>query len=447
MNVRLISLSAIVAAFAMIYFQGHRPLEVPIYNKYSKQITFQVDDVPLATDTLGTQSYRTALYHAFVKPEYSGAYESAQSKTKRYLECFSRDRQPMIAATTNGFFEAIHIAFGQHRNLVLSPDMVWLVISQGFALHLNENSQALRKFLVSHQGKKELVVSLDQYHIQLGKDDNNWEAVFQDFRDSIATHTSPELAHLIAGRFSGTDADAAVAFDMTLMDGMSPYFDYRGTILCGIPEITLEGTPEDWAQIEQRAVQLAQYDLAWWIKYLQPILAEFTQTAQGHPNHEFWASIVKDVTEPVCGGDVYISGWVTHLFPYIIQEGKYQRNPLLGLPNEKLFTRLQYQEREAFLTINGKKTDIRLPIYPPEGYQLCDRNQHQWVKYIGPKVMAENIPSGISTAILNIDQNGVLFEMELKSGFFGIRQNAKTKALRPEIGWAIIGSNRNHFHK
>jgi hypothetical protein len=41
-------------------------------------------------------------------------------------------------------------------------------------------------------------------------------------------------------------------------------FDFFISYLCGIPEITLEGSPQDWEQLEARAEALAK----WWLSVL-----------------------------------------------------------------------------------------------------------------------------------------------------------------------------------
>jgi len=38
----------------------------------------------------------------------------------------------------HGLFSAVHLAFSQHRPLVLSPDMIWIAILQGFAQHVKK---------------------------------------------------------------------------------------------------------------------------------------------------------------------------------------------------------------------------------------------------------------------------------------------------------------------
>jgi hypothetical protein len=50
------------------------------------------------------------------------------------------------------------------------------------------------------------------------------------------------------------------------MDAMKSFFEYSVSTMCGIPEITLEGTPEDWRKIEEKTKALAKYDLEWWVR-------------------------------------------------------------------------------------------------------------------------------------------------------------------------------------
>ena len=43
------------------------------------------------------------------------------------------------------------------------------------------------------------------------------------------------------------------------MDTFQAYFEYRMSIGCGIPRITLTGAPDDWRSIKNVAQQLAAY--------------------------------------------------------------------------------------------------------------------------------------------------------------------------------------------
>ena len=51
-----------------------------------------------------------------------------------------------------------HIAFMEHRPLCLSPDIIWLMICQAVANHVNARGEQCRPRLVTHQGRIEIRV-------------------------------------------------------------------------------------------------------------------------------------------------------------------------------------------------------------------------------------------------------------------------------------------------
>ena len=106
---------------------------------------------------------------------------------------------------------------------------------------------------------------------------------------------------------------------------MDHYFAYEIVTICGIPSITLKGTPEDWQRVLEKARKLSQYGLDGWVKELEPILAEFIRAAEGHPNQQFWQCIVKKIREDElraagggCGDETeptILDGWFVKLYP------------------------------------------------------------------------------------------------------------------------------------
>ena len=124
------------------------------------------------------------------------------------------------------------------------------------------------------------------------------------------------------------------ASEIVLMGAMQKFFSYYGVTLCGIPEITLLGTTEDWKSVRDRASALAEYDLEWWTRELLPILDQFIAASEGRVDADFWKSIYK--VQGGSGGP-YISGWIVDLFPYLTKghDGTQWRdapvrNPFLG---------------------------------------------------------------------------------------------------------------------
>ena len=63
--------------------------------------------------------------------------------------------------------------------------------------------------------------------------------------------------------------------------------------ICGIPEITLKGTVEDWKLLHEKALSLGRYDLEWWTEELRPVLDQFVAAALGEVDRQFWSSIYK----------------------------------------------------------------------------------------------------------------------------------------------------------
>ena len=87
-------------------------------------------------------------------------------------------------------------------------------------------------------------------------------------------------------------------------------------VLCGIPEVTLLGTTEDWQKIPDRTKQLGRNELRWWTDGLEPVLREFVNASQGNINKEFWMNIFNK--ERFRQGSDYaskINGWIVKFFP------------------------------------------------------------------------------------------------------------------------------------
>ena len=101
----------------------------------------------------------------------------------------------------DNFFKCMVQAYADHRPLVLSPDMVWLIISQGFSRYVNAHTEEMRDLLVFHEGKMELV-TISNNNILLPNGD--WELLLNDFSACIAKNTKGELADLMTANFSTT---------------------------------------------------------------------------------------------------------------------------------------------------------------------------------------------------------------------------------------------------
>jgi Domain of unknown function (DUF4419) len=224
---------------------------------------------------------------------------------------------------------AVHLAFSQHRPLVLTPDAVWLTIAQGFAQHLRINSETLRERFVRHSGKKTLTVEYP--HAVLPE---KMEPIIDQFRQILGEELGTGMARLMICDFSTTTDVERTASAVIFMDAFQPYFEYLLVCICGIPRITVMGTEEDWRAIAERVRILGEYDLSWWTTHVEKIVQKLGDAAAGRPDKAFFQRIYKP--ENAYGGEV-VTGWIGRLYPYIKSDGAFQRiNPMLEIPEESV---------------------------------------------------------------------------------------------------------------
>ena len=291
----------------------------------------------------------------------------------------------------DNFFKCMVQAYADHRPLVLSPDMVWLIISQGFSRYVNAHSEEMRYLFVSHEDKMELVVNSNNNILM---PTGSWELLLNDFSAAIARNTKGELADLMTANFSTTGLTERIASQVSLMDVVKKYFIYTNiAAACGIPSITLTGTPDDWQKVLDKARCLRKYNLEKWSDDLVAILKEFVQASKGKPNKKFWQSIVKKkrvkrlfTSAGRCLPDpkrtTKVDGWILKFFPN--NQGETPEKVAWNHDMPQEMVRVNFRQ---VLT----DPDTELPI--------------------------DTIP------------------MQLWSGFVGIEEDARTHALSPKIGW------------
>jgi hypothetical protein len=295
--------------------------------------------------------------------------------------------QVIAYRSKNALIGTLATSFNRHYPLVLSPDDIWLTLVQGLALHVNANSERLRPRFVQHAEK---VTVLHHNTYTKGSPENNWPESFAFFSAEIEKHLG-KVRDMLVSDFSTTGPVERAASEVVLMDVMKSYLDYREMTLCGIPEITLLGTPADWRSIRDRAAVLVEYDLGWWATDLMPALDRFVAASEGDTVSGQWDSFFKRESES--GGDT-VTGWVNQLYPYLEYHGG----------------RI---EQNAYAT--------------PSTLKPVKRRQ-------GPS--SGDYPSGLSRVPFVWNYLGTEYPMEFVAGFVGTAQQ-EDGAVRAAIGWGV----------
>jgi hypothetical protein len=353
-----------------------------------KGITFAVDNVERATQPLRLGKTRDSI------ATLTGGYDGRG--TIKVESCSGYNSNVLLDMYMHPLIAAVAFAYNDHRPLVLSPDMIWVAIVQGLALHINNNAEQLRSKLVSHQGKKRLVVSCD---ILPGSPENDWEPVIHQFSEFIQQNVNINYAPLVSN-FSTTGVTERAACEVALMDAFQPYFEYEASCVCGIPEITLEGTPADWALLREKVEALEPFELDWWLPSLRRVSGYFERASRGEIDPQCWQNIYKLVD--AYGGSV-MNGWIFKLIPYLkhYASGSFtERNSLINEVEE-----FPKAKAENYFGVEG--------------------------------VRCESLPTGISQAPFILECSTGKIDMSFLGGFVGVEQDEATLALRPKLGWAV----------
>lgn len=347
-------------------------------------ITFKVENLSEPEGLLWVKSYDDILHYLILSDYNLSRYDLEERGFDFNIVGKNTISDSLVSYGYHSFFSGMFEAYANHRPFVLSPDMIWLLLSQGFAQHVNANAEALRHHFVDFEGKVTLIVRND--NISLEDPNSPWESVFPEFTNQISQYTGNELIETLTSDFTTTTPTTKVASEITIMEAMSPYFEFIVMyVICGIPEITLEGTPADWQKVLDKANSLRKYELDWWIDEVEPLLKQFVNASNGKVKKRFWRNMFKYHSKRKYGAPKIIDGWIVKFFPYDNDGNRKNLNKVISrddLPNEIVKVDMEY---------------------------------HQ------------------------INENGTveITPLELWAGFVGLKQNPENYALRPEIGWMV----------
>jgi len=234
-----------------------------------------------------------------------------------------------IQGKVQGFILALHTAYQNHYPLKLSVSDFIILIGQGLGSHMDKYSEKLRKYFVDHEGKEKIIVR--RHEFVLGKQ-NDWSTVFGDFADEIKKRVKTDFHSIVIDDTSVATRESRIVSEITLMDCMKGYFSYAVQTLCGIPQVTLEGSVKDWENLLSRVNRLEELNkddcllLDFWLKHLIPVVKTICETGISRkPNSEFWSGIYKYKNPG--SGSPYISGWCTVFLPYLKQRVNSFDNP------------------------------------------------------------------------------------------------------------------------
>ena len=310
-----------------------------------------------------------------------------------FHSAFDTKEEEIYNFEKRSLIKGIITAYKNHYPITITPDMIWLLIAQGFSRFMEKHENLVRERFVNFSGKKDLKVERLKYS-PYSASKEVWDGIVQEFVQKIGENVGKELIDTLECNFSTTTQVAKVTSQVTIMSAMKNYFTYRLLMAgCGISNITLEGSLQDWEKIKSKLEFLSTKALKWWTKHLIPIIDNIILTKKYYSANnklnndliEFWKGMIRLKGTGGMYDPHMINGWIVKFIP--------------NLENEK--------------------PDIYQEIYETN-------------------VPAEIISCPMELTWLSLNGKKVDFKCSLASGFYGMIQDKKTFNVRPVIGYAIV---------
>ncbi|KAM9980145.1 hypothetical protein ACTFIZ_006392 [Dictyostelium cf. discoideum] len=299
----------------------------------------------------------------------------------------------------NSFVQSCFLAYSNHHSLIIRVDDIWMAILVQFSSYLNANAEQLRSKIVDFQGKKQLVVSGNGTLMTA-----NYESLTIRMTEEIEKNIKdPSIREWVNKPFSTTTPNDTMAASIALMATVKSYFEYKMCLMCGLPEVTLEGTLDDWIDLKNRIEKLKEFDFKGnkdgsvmkdWSEMLSPIIDKIIDSVNGKPDIEWWNRIANQ--EGAGSGPRYISGWIT-AFCVFNNDGKW-----MG-------------KNKVRCEFGGKKLNT--------DWIFVDTNE---------------IPKGFLFVPVKIDDNGTEYNTEFFAGHMAVSTLDKSKTIKPNIDWCIL---------
>lgn len=284
--------------------------------------------------------------------------------------------------------QTVHNAFSLHAPIALSPEIIWYCIIHEVSICIKSHPKKYAHYFTDSPDKKKTIKVKDN-SLVYGSPDNDWARTIGLFKKPLEDNVTPKAMKTFLPNFSSMTEEAKVAILVTFMDGISKYYKYEVWTECGIPEIKLVGTPDDWDLLVTAAkdLQVMFPTLQDYFKTLLPILELISEGAKGKVDKDFWCSIYKYRSG---SGGVFVNGWITALNAYY--------------PNK-----------------NGLSTL---------------KKNFEWAEYDGD-TRPQKFPSHVSKVDFKWIYHGKRIDMMFFAGIIGV-DYVDGKYLKPSLGFGVI---------
>lgn len=214
------------------------------------------------------------------------------------------------------FFRALHACFSEHYAFTIRPEVLMHLIVGEVAITVNKHPEAYRA-LFTRSDKKERI-DVTHNGLALGNPDSPWGEAIDLFERPLREKVPPGIMEHLLPPLSTATAESRTASLVAFMDAAQKFYDFHTHTMCGVPEIRLAGTADDYKRVLTAASQLSEpfrAHLGRYFDHLLPVLKKIADQAAGAPvDDKFWGSIYKYESH---SGTSAFNGWSAAFVNYV----------------------------------------------------------------------------------------------------------------------------------
>ena len=306
------------------------------------------------------------------------------------------NEEKIFSHEKSSLIQGLIYAYKNHYPITVTPDMIWILILQGFSRFMEKYENLVRERFVNFTGKKDLKVERLDYSPQSATKEV-WDGIIKEFVEKIGKNVGQETIDNLECNFSTTSPAALVTSQVSIMSAMKQYFTYRVLMAgCGISSITLEGSLQDWEKIKSKLEFLSTKALKWWTKHLIPIIDNIIATKKYYNSKgklskeliEFWKGMIRLKGK----GDMYdphmVNGWIVKFIPNLSNEKPevYEEIYETNVPDQIISCPMEL----TWLSLTGKKIDYSCSLFSGFYGMVQDKETFNVRHVIGYAIVVEN---------------------------------------------------------
>ncbi len=258
----------------------------------------------------------------------------------------SDDHDQYTFNVSQGFLASVYMAYAKHYHITISPDDIWLTIMFSFCNYMEYNAEEMRSIFVDHQDKKQMIIMTDRLLNNM-----KWEEIFTNFENTLDKHIKPHHREWVIPNFTTTTPLTRAISQIIFMGINKAYFSYGMMTECGIPSVTLEGTPEDWAKLQDKILRFKEFDehpdLVHWATLLNDIVSKMIDSYNGNVDVAWWNQCIHYHGG---SGTNDLSGWALAFFPF--DRGQWQLNPFDTIQKTKKYGQIEISKFATYGSVH-----------------------------------------------------------------------------------------------